>query len=415
MSRTALKNLILVFCLASAGVVGAPPDAVVAAKAGLNPERLGRIATRMQSFVDKGTISGAVILVARHGVVAELDAVGFQEVENKKPMRTDSIFQLMSMTKPVTAAGIMILAEEGRLALGDPVEKYLPEFRSMWLVDTRDGEKTRTLKRPSRLITIRDLLTHTSGLPQMPPPGIKNLLSTLDRTLAEAVNFYSQMPLDFEPGTKWQYSNPGIATLGRIIEVVSDQPYERFLEERIFKPLGMKDSFFFPAPDKIDRIAMLYRSENGKLVKAGPESLAGDPWKYRKGAKYPCPECGLYSTAPDLASFYQMVLNGGTYKGKRILSKPGVEVMTALHTGDITPAGHVPGQGYGLAWAVVRDPIATLPFLSLGSYGHGGAFGTYGWVDPKLDMVRVLMIQTSGGSGMDERNTFLEMAGAAVE
>jgi len=177
----------------------------------------------------RGTLPGAVTLVARHGAIVRLDAVGYQNLEDRKPMRTDSIFQIMSMTKPITAVGIMMLMEDGRLALSDPVEKYLPEFRQ--------------LRSDYRPITIRDLLTHTAGVNT--PEIARNIMSTLDLTLAEAVSYYAQAPLDFEPGSRWNYSNPGFAVLGRIIEVVSRRPYERFIDERILKPLGMRDSFFF--------------------------------------------------------------------------------------------------------------------------------------------------------------------------
>lgn len=406
-----MRRLLALAVLSSLAALAAPPDAK---KAGMDPERLARIPVRMKQFVDQGAISGAVTLVARHGVLAELDAVGYQDVEKKTPMRPDSIFQIMSMTKPVVAVGIMMLMEEGKLAPSDPVEKHLPEFRGQWMIAEQEAAaKTRTLKRPSRPITIRDLLTHTSGMPQMPPEGLKELYSDMKTPLAEAVSVYSQMPLDFEPGSKWQYSNPGIATLGRIIEVAADQPFEKFCEERIFKPLGMKDSFFFPTPDKLDRIAMVYRLEKGKLRKAGSETLGGDPWEYRKGARYPAPELGLYSTAQDLWAFYQMVLNGGTYNGKRFLSKPAVEMMTTLHTGDL-PAGHEPGRGYGLAWTVVKDPVGALQLQSIGAYGHGGAFGTQGTVDPKKDMVTVFMIQRSGGGDSSERNAFLTIATSAI-
>jgi CubicO group peptidase (beta-lactamase class C family) len=382
-------------------------------KVGMDPDRLARIPARMRTFVDKGRIAGAVTLVARHGAIAELDAVGFQDLEAKKQMRTDTIFQIMSMTKPVTAAGIMMLAEEGKLALTDPVEKHLPEFRGQWLIDSRDGDKKRTLKRPSRPITIRDLLTHTSGMASMPPEGCKDLLSTLDLTLAQAVALYSQQPLEFEPGTRWSYSNPGIATLGRIIEVVSDQPYEKFLADRIFKPLGMKDTFFFPPEEKTGRISMLYDLENGKLKRAGADALAGDAAKFRKGANYPCPECGLYSTATDLAAFYQMMLNGGTYNGQRLLSRVSVEVATTVQTGDLQ-AGHAPGMGYGLAWAMVREPLGALSYRSVGTFGHGGAFGTEGWVDPKRDMIEVMLIQRSEGGDDTERNAFYSIAASAI-
>ncbi len=384
-----------------------------AVKAGMNKERLARIPVRMKAFVDQGVAAGAVTLVQRHGALASLEAVGYQELETKKPMRTDSIFQIMSMTKPVTAVGIMMLVDEGKIALSDPVEKHLPEFRGLWMIDSQ-GEKTRSLKRPPRPITIRDLLTHTSGMAQGPPEGMKELYTKMDRTLAEAVAIFSQQPIEFEPGTKWLYSNTGIATLGRIIEVTSSQAYEKFLESRIFKPLGMKDSFFFPPAEKIDRIALVYKLENGKLVPSGGDILGGDPRHYRRGATFPAPEFGLYSTAPDLAAFYQMVLNGGTFNGTRLLSSAAVETMTTLQTGDLD-AGHSPGMGYGLAWAVVRHPLGTLQMQSIGTYGHGGAFGTLGWVDPKKDLVGVLMIQLSSGGGSDEQNAIRQLAAAAVE
>jgi CubicO group peptidase (beta-lactamase class C family) len=397
----------LVFVLAALCLAAAPPDLK---KAGMDPALLAKIPARMKTFVDRGTISGAVTLVARHGALASLDAVGYQDLENKKPMRADTIFQIMSMTKPITAAGIMMLMEEGRLALSDPVEKYLPDFRGMWVLESRESDR-RTLKRPSRLITIRDLLTHTSGVSR--PEAIPNVMFTFDRTLAEVATLYSQTPLEFEPGTKWAYSSPGIAVLGRIIEVVSDQPYERFIDERILKPLGMKDSFFFPPADKTGRIAMVYKIEDGKLRRSGSEIIGGAPDNYRRGAKYPCPECGMFSTAEDLQAFYQMMLNGGAYNGRRLLSRQTVELMTAVHTGDL-PAGHSPGMGYGLAWAVVREPLGALELLSVGTYGHSGAFGTQGWVDPKLDMIRILLIGRSAGGGNDERNAFFTLAGSAI-
>lgn len=404
-----MKALTLLALLATSTAIAAE-----ATKTGLDAERLAKIPVRMKAFVDKGTIAGAVTLIERHGAVASLEAVGYQDLEAKKPMRTDSIFQIMSMTKPVTATGIMILMEEGKLALNDPVEKHLPEFRSQWMIESQDAGKSRRLKRPSRPITIRDLLTHTSGMAAPPPEGAKEILQRMDMPLKDAVALYSQQPLDFEPGTKWQYSNSGIATLGRIIEVVADQPYEKFLEEHIFRPLGMKDSFFFAPQDKLDRIAMVYKLENGKLKRSGADILGGDPAHYRRGARYPAPEFGLYSTAHDLSLFYQMMLNGGTLGGKRILSKASVEVATEVHTSAIEPAGHSPGMGYGLAWTVVRDPLGTLQSQSMGSFGHGGAFGTHGWIDRQKDLVGVFLIQRSGGGDNSESKIFMSMAASAV-
>jgi len=400
--------------LAAVAPVMAQQAAVNSAKAGMDVQKLARIPARMREFVDRGTIAGAVTLVARHGAIASLEAVGMQDLEAKKPMRTDTIFQTMSMTKPVTAVALMMLVEEGRVSLSEPLEKYLPEFRGLWVNEPGASPKERKQVRPARPITLRDILTHTSGMASGPPAGAADLLSSMNLTLAQAVALYSQQPLDFQPGTRWQYSNSGIATVGRVVEVVSGQPFERFLESRIFQPLGMKDSFIFPPADKIDRIAMVYDLVDGKLKRAGTNILGGDPGLYRKGARYSGPEYAMYSTAQDLAAFYQMMLNGGALAGKRLLSKASVELMTTLHTGDIDPAGHSPGKGYGLAWTVVKDLRGTLHLESMGTYGHGGAFGTEGWVDAKKDLVGVFLIQRSSGGSPEEHDAFRAIAAAAI-
>ncbi len=380
-------------------------------KPGVDPERLARIAPRMKQFTDKGTLAGVVTLVARRGQIVHHEAVGITDVETRKPMQKDTIFQIMSMTKPVVGMGIMLLAEEGKLAVGDPVERYLPEYRGQMLA-VENADKSRTLKKPSRPITIRDLLTHTSGMPTQPPTGIADLYARMDLTLNEAVKIFSQQPLDFEPGAKWQYSNMGIDTLGRIIEVVSDMPFERFLEERFFKPLGMKDSFLFPPADKIARIALVHRYENGKLIRDPKLFYGGDSANYRKGAKFSAPSYGLYSTASDLAAFYEMMRAGGVYNGKRILSPAAIAAATTVQSGT-TRAGM--GSGYGLSWDVVDDPKGTMALKSIGTYGHGGAFGTQGWVDKTKDMVGVFLIQSSGGpDGGFAASAFATMAAASL-
>ncbi len=368
----------------------------------------------MKHFVDQGSVAGTVTLVQRHGEIVHLEAAGYLDLDKKTPMRPDSIFEIMSMTKPVTSVGIMILVEEGKLSLYDAVEKYLPEFRGMWVIDSRmpnadrPGDKERSLKRPSRPITVYDLLTHTSGMPEMPPEAMGGVefFYHMNKTLAEAVTLYSQQPLEFEPGTRWSYSNTGMATLGRIVEVVSDQPYERFIDERIFKPLGMGDSFFFPPDAKRDRIAQVYALKNGKLQNIGDAI-------YRKGAKYPMPEGGMYSTAKDMAAFYQMMLNNGVYNGQRVLSRASVETMTMVHTGNL-PIRTSTAYGWGLGWSVARTPQATLGLTSVGTYGHGGAFGTQGWVDTAKDLVGVFMVQNSAGGSESAFDAFREIANAAV-
>jgi CubicO group peptidase (beta-lactamase class C family) len=382
---------------------------------GLDAQRLSRIPARMQAFVDRGEVAGIVTLVARHGQVAHLSAVGYQDLESKKPMKTDSIFQVMSMTKPVTGVAIMMLAEQGKLAIGDPVEKYLPEFNGQMVVESRSGAEVK-LRKPSRPITIRDLMTHTSGMSGGLPAGAADLYQKMNLTLAEGVALFSQQPLDFEPGARWQYSNMGIAALGRIVEVVGDQPFERFIENEIFKPLGMRDSFLFAPADKVGRIALVYGNDHGKLARSGGDILGGDPTHYRRGAKYPAPEFGLYSTATDLAAFYQMMLNGGVYNGHRLLSPESVRVMSTVHTAEIPKAGWTPGGSYGLTWEVIRDPIGAGTLMSIGAYGHGGAFATHGWIDPKKDLVGVYLVQqSSGGGGGAAKYAFMAMANAAVE
>ena len=352
---------------------------VSAQTTGMDPARLKAIPARMQAFVDEGTAAGFVTLLSRHGRIAQLSAVGYQDLETKTPMRTDTIFQIASMTKPVTSVGIMILVDEGKLALADPVEKYLPEFRG-------------------KAITIKHLLTHTSGMPGGGPARKP------ESTLAEMVQAYSQLPLLFTPGSKWSYSNTGMATLGRIIEVVSKKSYDQFMAERIFRPLGMVDTFYFPPEEKYPRIASVYTDDNGKLKRANIDL-------YKKGIKYPAPEGGLYSTASDLAKFYQMLLS----KGKPVLSKSAVEVMTKVHTGELT-TGFAPGMGYGLGVSIVRNAEGMFRLNSIGAYGHGGAYRTYGWVDPAKDMFGVILFQKTNGGGdvADEINAFMAMAAASI-
>ena len=299
---------------------------------GIDSDRLARVPARLKEFADSGSASGFVALVARRGKVVLHEAVGLRDVEAGQGMGTDALFQIASMTKPITATAVMILAEEGRLSVADTVQRHLPEFRGQRMITARDSDSV-TLGPPPRLITIRDLLTHTSGMAGS-APALSEIFTTRDRTLTEAVLVYSQQPLRFEPGTRWMYSNLGIATLGRIVEVTSGLRFEDFLEQRIFRPLGMKDTTFFPKPEVYSRIAPVYASEDGKLTRA-PIPLE------RRGAKYPAPEGGLYSTAADLFRFYQMTLNGGVLGGVRIVSPGTVGLMTTLHTGELK-AGFAP-------------------------------------------------------------------------
>lgn len=368
--------------------------------ASIDQPRLAQITERMNAFVASGAIAGSVTLVEHQGKIVHLAATGYSDIANKTKMDTGNIFEIMSMTKPFTGVAIMMLAEEGRLSISDPLEKHLPEFRGIQL------EENGNLKAPARKITIHDLMTHTSGLPEYGPPALADLYTTYKHTLAEVTLLNSQLSLKFEPGTKWQYSNPGLAALGRVIEAISGQTYEQFLAQRIFSPLGMKDTFLFAKPEHYARIAHVYGTATGKLVDFGDAI-------YRKGGKYSMPEGGMYSTATDLVAFYRMVLNGGMHNGKRVLSKASIDTMTKLHTGGIDPAGHSPGMGYGLTWTVGKDARSTTALLDQATFGHGGAFGTDAFVDPKKDLIGILLIQRVPGGGSEQR-VFREMAASAV-
>jgi CubicO group peptidase (beta-lactamase class C family) len=400
--KTMKKSVSLLFVCSLAALAAGPfvigktdPEA-----AGMSPVRLAQIPVRMQEFVAAGKTAGVVTLVARHGHIAGLEAVGYQDLESKTPMRTDGIFRLASVTKPVTCAGIMVLVDDGRLWLIDPAEKYLPEFKGLKLnpCGTRAGYNCELVS-PSRPVNILDLMTHTSGLPgavsrESPP-----------RTLAERVAAVSGATLLFQPGTAWNYSNIGIAALGRIIEVVTGQAYDRFLAERIFRPLEMNDTFFFVPPDKANKVASVYTYEASGLKRVSmPEP------------KFPAPEGGLFSTAGDMARFHQMLLDKGTLNGQRILSAAAVEAMTTSQTGSMK-AGFAPGVGHGFGFEVVRETLGTFRYNSIGSFVKGGAYRTYGWVDPAKDLVGIIFMQRTNGGGdvADEINSFMAMAAAAIE
>jgi CubicO group peptidase (beta-lactamase class C family) len=402
------KTWLLLTVLLSTLSAAARAQDVDPRKAGFDPEKLAALRPRFQEFVDQQHLSGAVVLVARRGAVGSLEAVGFRDLEVKAPMRPDTIFRIASMTKPVTAAGILMLENEGKLSVDDPVEKHLPEFKGQMMVQSKAGGAV-TLVKPPRPITLKDLLTHTSGLAGL-PPGLSDLYKRRHRTLAEAVMAFSQRPLDFEPGTKWSYCNTGIDTLGRVIEVVSGKRYEDFLEERFFGPLGMKDTFFNPTLERLERTAGLYKREKEKLLST--DNFLGD----LVDPKYPIPAGGLYSTAPDLFRFYQMLLDKGTRGDRRYLTEAAVEKMTSVQTGDLK-TGFVDGMSFGLGVGVVREPRGITEMLSPGSYGHGGAFGTQGWIDPKKGMIFVLMIQRVGlpnGDASEMRKALQSIAAAAV-
>jgi CubicO group peptidase (beta-lactamase class C family) len=376
-------------------------------RAGLDAGKLQEIPKRIQQFVDDGTISGAVTLVARHGQIASLEAVGLADIAAQKLMRSDSLFWIASMTKPITATAVLMLQDEGKLSVNDPVEKYLPEFKNQWMIESRSTASVRLIK-PPRSITIHDLLTHTSGLGDVPAPRPES-------TLAELVMGYSQQPLKFPPGSKWEYCNSGINTLGRIVETASGQKFADFLAQRIFNPLGMKDTTFWPTARQAKRLAKSYQpKQNGPgLEETQIFFIKG---KLQSRDRTPFPAGGLFSTAPDLFRFYQMVLDGGKFERKQVLTRAGVELMTRTQTGDLK-TGFTEGMSFGLGWAVVRQPTGATGMLSPGTFGHGGAYGTQAWVDPTKDLILVLMIQRAklpNADASDVRRVFQDTAVSAV-
>jgi len=374
--------------------------------ASIDTEHLKLIPLRMKEFVNDGSMSGAVWLVAHRGKVVALDAAGFSDIENRKPMRADTIVQIMSQTKSFTGVAAMMLVEEGRLDLTRPVQDYLPEFKGQ-LVEEKRPDGSLFTHPPEHPMTVWQLMCHTSGFAFLPSAGpLSRINFTLDATLAEAVRGFAGERLQAEPGRKYSYSNMGIATLGRIIEVVSGQEYSRFIQTRILDPLGMVDSFFYPPESKRARIAMIYEHENGKLVLSRGRAQAGDPAAYRAGAKYPGPELGLYSTASDLFRFYQMLANGGEFDGRRYLSAQSVEAMKQDHTPD--------HSGYGLTLSVMNGPAKLLNLFSSGTFGHGGAFGTGGSIDPKNELVVIFLPQMNDGTAGTAQHVLSQIAESAV-
>jgi CubicO group peptidase (beta-lactamase class C family) len=363
---------------------------------GLSSERLRRINELVQRHIDAGTFSGAVTLVARHGRVAHLEAQGLMDIESRKAMQKDAIFRIMSMTKPVVGVATLMMIEEGKVRLTDPVSRFIPELKDLKVAVTMTpagpppapGTPERFYTVPAeREITVRDLLTHTSGLVS---GGVSNREAQKvalkgKETLADYLPRLGGVPLAFQPGTRWAYSaQAGFDALARIVEVASGMPFDTFARQRIFDPLGMKDTFFYPAEGNA-RMATLYRrGEKGLEKQNNPGFMNG---AYFSGGG------GLMSTAEDYFQFAQMLLNGGELNGKRLLGSKTVEVMTSVAAPDTLP-GRPKGEGYGLSVRVVNDPIARSSFMSAGTFGWSGAYGTHFFVDPQEKIVGVLMTQT---------------------
>lgn len=363
---------------------------------GVSSTRLKRIGEAMKRHIEAKHISGAVTLVARRGFVVHYEAHGLRDVTGMKPMTRDTIFKMASSSKPVTGAAIMILVEEGKVRLTDPVSRFIPEFKEMKVAVEKEGSKEVELVKANREITVRDLLTHTSGLLSGGPGTQKAPRDMMwakgEATLATHVPNLAQAPLDFQPGTKWRYSGlAGIDTLGRIVEVASGQSFDEFLRQRMFEPLGMTDTFFHVPDDRADRVAAVYQST--------PKGLVPNPLRLSFPKTYFSGAGGLSSTAADYYRFGQMLLTGRGPDGRTLLSPRSLLKYSTNQVGDLfrDQLGRGEGMGFGLTVEVVEDANAARTYRSNGSFGWDGAFGTHFWVDPAEDLVAVLMIQTSVG------------------
>lgn len=359
---------------------------MVSLTAPFTPAQDKSLASVLQPYIDKKSLAGAVVLVADREKVLRVDAVGYSDINAGKMMTTDTVFWIASQSKPITAAGLMLLVDEGKVDINDPIEKYLPEFKNIWVESEKDKDRL-VLRRPKRSITIRDVLTHTSGLPFRSPleePTLDGL------SLKDAVRGYAVVPLAHEPGTKFVYSNCGINVAGRIIEVVAGMPFEEFMEKRLFAPLGMKDTTFWPNDEQMARLAKSYRPGPGKSGLTETKIIYLQyPFNDRK--RHIMPAGGYFSTANDVARFCQMVLAGGMFDGKRILSESSVKAMTERQTPAEIPVS------WGLGWTV-----------GPGWTGHGGAMGTNMTVDNKRGLVTVWLVQHQGfpGDGAQSQGAF---------
>ena len=348
------------------------------------PPVVPAISASLQQFVDRGDLPGAVALVAQHGKLVHLGAVGYADVETERPMRPDTLFSIMSMTKPVAAVATLICCDDGRLSLDEPLARWLPEFDQA----------------PNNKITLRHVLTHTSGL-------FSDQRNT--GTLAETVARLAKHKLQFEPGARWLYS-PGLTVAGRAVEVASGLPFDEFVDKRICQPLKMSATRFRLSPDDEKRLATTYAYNSRDKVLSPVQINFLGPMETRS----PNPSGGLYSTAADLLRFYQMLLSRGELDGVLILKPETVDEMRLPQTGELK-AGFVPGSAWGLGIGLVQQPRGITAMLSPGTFGHGGMLGTQAWADPKRGAVFILLIQRTGLPNSDASKYRLAFQEAAAE
>jgi CubicO group peptidase (beta-lactamase class C family) len=410
--KTAIPPFLLVVVLALAGVSASSPT-VKPEEVGLSSERLQRINRMIQRRIAAGEIAGAVTIVARKGGVAHHAVQGVMDLASKESISTASIFRIASMTKPVVGVAIMMMVEDGRLRLNDPVSRYISEFRDMKVGVAQQGgeggggEPRFDTVPAQREITVRDLLTHVSGLGSGPMSAsdIAKVARKEGERLADYIPRLGRTALEFQPGTRWAYSpGAGFETLGRIVEIASGLALDEFFRTRIFDPLGMKDITFWPSNAQLPRVATVYAHGPNGLSKLSMPNDTMSRHVYFRGSG------GLYSTAVDYIPFGMMLANGGELNGRRLLSRKSVELMSAVHVPDTLP-GRPAGEGFGLSMRVVTNHAVSGTLLSDGTYGWSGAQGTHFFVDPSEQLVGVLMVQTRN---TELRRDFEDLAAQAI-
>ena len=369
---------------------------------GMSTERLAQLRSGMKELVDQGRLAGVVTMVSRHGKVVEFDAAGKRDIAANAPMQKDSIFRIYSMSKPITGVAMMILFEEGKWQLNDPVAKYIPEFAKLKVYGT-DANNNVVMKDQVHPVTMRELMSHSGGFTYgfFSNTAVDKLQIDADllnpnNTLDEFIKRVAKLPLNAQPGSEWHYSI-SVDIQGYIVQKLSGMPFEEFLEQRIFKPLGMVDTAFYVPKEKLNRFAEFYSyDKDGKLQVVGAKEglnhdFAAKPALSSGGG-------GLVSTATDYMRFCQMLLNGGQLDGVRLLSPLSVELM---HTNVLAPNVPIlaPGAGFGLDFAIYTDPVAAGGYYGKGSYWWGGAAGTWFWIDPVNDLIVLGMIQQAAGTG----------------
>jgi CubicO group peptidase (beta-lactamase class C family) len=381
---------------------------------GLSLKRLNRIDNHMQGYIDRKEAAGALAVIARRGKIAYFKKWGHQNREAEVPMSDDTIFRIYSMSKPITTAAVMMLMEEGHFYLNDPIAKFMPEFAEMEVqtekTDPKTGEVSVEIKPATRPITVRDLIRHTAGFTygifgntQVDQEYRKSGILTVGNNLEETSSRLARLPLRFEPGTQFHYS-VSVDVAGRLVEVVSGMPFDQFLRERMFEPLGMTDTGFRVPTDDRNRFAILYtpkgtQTDSREAFLTAPQNkeivpmpVSADRGDFDDKTMFLSGGGGMVSTALDYLRFSQMMLNGGELNGARVLSRKSVELMTADHMTGIK--GYGGGMTFGLGFGILKDVGQTAKLGSPGTYDWGGAAGTKFWIDPTEELIGVFMVQS---------------------